>query len=118
MPSRQLVAGQLAKLFSAISHPVRIRIIEELRAGELSVNDLQKSLGIPQAAVSQQLAILRNAGLVSEHRKGRLVYNKLRQDRLAVWIMDGLRFVSPDPSEALGMLDAIEKAKSIWHFDS
>ena len=41
MPHRVLVAQRLAAMFSVLSHPMRVRIIVELRAGELCVNSLQ-----------------------------------------------------------------------------
>lgn len=114
MPHRNLVSTELAKLFGVLSHPIRVRIIEELHHKSLSVNELKDILSITHSAVSQQLAILRANHLVVETRQGRNVYYALREPQLAAWIADGLGFISPDRSAFESMLAAIEQTKSIW----
>jgi len=114
VPYRTVVSKELAKLHSVLSHPIRVRIIEELRGGELSVNALRDRLGITHAAVSQQLAVLRSSRLIVEQRQGRNVFYQLRNPELASWIMDGVKFISPDPSEVEQMLSAIQNAKGVW----
>ena len=69
-----MLQGYKAELFKAMGHPARIRILELLRDGERSVSDLQAELGIETSSVSQQLAILRNRGLVSGRREGTTVH--------------------------------------------
>jgi DNA-binding transcriptional ArsR family regulator len=60
-----------AEFFRALAHPVRIRLLEVLvAAGETSVQDLQRSLGIDQPIVSQQLARLRASGIVTGKKRG------------------------------------------------
>ena len=60
-----------AEFFRALSHPVRIRLLEALVAGgETSVQDLQRTLGIEQPIVSQQLARLRASGIVVGKKQG------------------------------------------------
>ena len=49
-----------AEFFKALAHPLRIRIMDALRAGEVGVVDLSTRLGVAQANLSQQLAILRS----------------------------------------------------------
>jgi DNA-binding transcriptional ArsR family regulator len=66
-----------AELFKALGHPVRIRILELLRAGELTVSDLQEPLGIEMSSVSQQLALLRARQLVTGRREGTSVYYRV-----------------------------------------
>jgi DNA-binding transcriptional ArsR family regulator len=114
MPYRRVVSAELAKLFGVLSHPMRIRIIEELRREDLSVNALKDILGITHAAVSQQLSVLRNAKLIVENRQGRNVIYHLRNPKLAAWLMEGLGFISPDPAEIEEMISAIETTKSLW----
>jgi len=54
-----------AEFFRALAHPVRIRLLEVLvTSGPTSVQDLQRTLGIDQPIVSQQLARLRTSGIV------------------------------------------------------
>jgi DNA-binding transcriptional ArsR family regulator len=114
MPYRAMVSTELAKLFGVLSHRMRIRIIEELRHEDLAVNSLKEILGSTHAAVSQQLAVLRNSRLVVERREGRNVFYHLRNPELAAWLMDGVKFISPDPDEVKSMMSAIQKTKTAW----
>lgn len=114
MPYRVVVSNELSKLFNVLSHPLRVRIIEELKAQELTVGSLKDILEISSAATSQQLSILRSHGLVIENRQGRNVFYHLRKPEIADWIMDGLKFVAPDQSEVQSMVTAIESARNAW----
>ena len=66
-----------ADLLRALSHPVRLRMIELLGNGELCVKSLEEILGISQSSVSQHLTRLRYAGLIESERKGHLVCYRL-----------------------------------------
>ena len=59
-----------AQFFRALANPVRIRILEALLHGGQTVQALQEALGLSQPIVSQQLAILRNRGIVAAHKDG------------------------------------------------
>ena len=62
-------AERAAGILKALGHPVRLRLVAELCCqGERSVGDLCRDLEVPQAAVSQQLGILRLHGLVKVRR--------------------------------------------------
>jgi DNA-binding transcriptional ArsR family regulator len=63
-------AAVCADTLKALGHPARLRIVKELCGGERTVGGISRSLGIPQAIASQQLRILRMAGLVSATRAG------------------------------------------------
>ncbi len=114
MPYRAVVSAELAKLFGVLSHPIRIRIIEELFREDLSVGTLKEILGISHAAVSQQLAVLRSHHLVVENRQGRNVFYHLRNPELAKWIMVGLGFILPDSFEVEQMRSAIKNVQTVW----
>jgi DNA-binding transcriptional ArsR family regulator len=58
-------------VFQAIASPTRRALLDALSCGESNVSDLVSTLNITQSAVSQQLAILKSAGLVSERSEGR-----------------------------------------------
>jgi DNA-binding transcriptional ArsR family regulator len=58
-------------VFQAIASPTRRALLDALSGGESNVSDLVSTLNITQSAVSQQLAILKSAGLVSERSEGR-----------------------------------------------
>jgi DNA-binding transcriptional ArsR family regulator len=72
-----------AELFRALSHPVRLRILDILARQEACVCHLTAVVGKRQPYVSQQLATLREAGLVADRREGTLIYYRLADDRLA-----------------------------------
>jgi DNA-binding transcriptional ArsR family regulator len=64
-------------VFRALADPSRRAIFERLTRGEAAVKHLTARFDISQPAVSQHLATLRSAGLVSERREGRLVYYRV-----------------------------------------
>lgn len=66
-----------AELCKTFADPKRLIILNELRGGEKSVGDLALVLGVNQAIVSRQLAILRDKGVVSPRRDGTNVYYSL-----------------------------------------
>lgn len=59
-----------AEFFKALGHPMRIRILELLRPGPLSVGQLQAAIGAPGSSISQQLAVLRSRNIVTTERRG------------------------------------------------
>ncbi|MEW6740586.1 MAG: metalloregulator ArsR/SmtB family transcription factor [Nitrospirota bacterium] len=71
-----------AESFKVISVESRVKIIELLKAGPLSVNTMAEALGISQSAVSQHLRVLKQAGLVADERKGYHIYYSLNKDKL------------------------------------
>lgn len=70
----QPLANFKAEFFKALAHPIRIRILDCLRDGEKSVNELSEVLRIEPANVSQQLAILRVRNIVIGRKSGSNVY--------------------------------------------
>ena len=66
-----------AKLFKALMHPARLAILDVLRTGEACVCHLEAALGYRQAYLSQQLMVLREAGLVDDQRDGWNVYYRV-----------------------------------------
>jgi len=65
------------KVFHALADPSRRAIFESLTRGETAVKDLTARFDISQPAVSQHLATLREAGLVSGRRDGRRVFYRV-----------------------------------------
>lgn len=59
-----------AEILKAIAHPTRLAVLEILRDGEQCVCHMEAILGIRQASLSQQLMIMREAGLVDVRRDG------------------------------------------------
>jgi DNA-binding transcriptional ArsR family regulator len=60
-----------ADVFQAMAHPARRRIVELLEGGEMPVSRLAPALRASAPALSQQLTVLKKAGLVTERREGR-----------------------------------------------
>lgn len=81
-----MASGELqvfkAQFFKALAHPVRIRLLEVLRDGEHSVQELQAALGLDQSTVSQQLAILRARNVVTGRKEGTTVRYSVRDARV------------------------------------
>ena len=71
-----------AEFFKALAHPIRIRILEIVRDGEHSVQELQVALGVDQATVSQHLAVLRGKDVVVARKEGTTVRYLLRDPRV------------------------------------
>lgn len=71
-----------AESFKVFSVETRIKIIELLKAGTLSVNAITDALGISQSAVSQHLRVLKQSGLVADERKGNHIFYSLNKDSL------------------------------------
>jgi DNA-binding transcriptional ArsR family regulator len=72
-----------AELFKALGHPARVRALEVLAEGERTVGELQRLVGIESSHVSQQLGVLRRAGLVTTRREGSSVVYALKDPLVA-----------------------------------
>jgi DNA-binding transcriptional ArsR family regulator len=86
--------AEAAEMIRVLGHPVRLRLVEALERGERCVAELQQILDAPQAVVSQQLAKMRAAGIVTCRRDGanvRYVVADLRVLR----VLDCLRHHKP-----------------------
>jgi DNA-binding transcriptional ArsR family regulator len=82
-------------VFDAIAHPARRQILDLLREGEQPVNRLAAPFAMSRPAVSQHLRLLREAGLVSEHRVGRERRYRLQAEQLQAveeWVRGYERF--------------------------
>ncbi len=73
MPANDPLTSDAARIARAISHPVRLQILNELRGDGAYVMHLTSVLGRPQANISQHLMVLREAGLVRAIREGMTV---------------------------------------------
>ncbi|WP_370654917.1 ArsR/SmtB family transcription factor [Prescottella sp. R16] len=72
-----------ADFFKTLGHPARIRVLELLSEREHTVSELLPEVGIEPANLSQQLSILRRAGLVTARREGLSVSYALTSPRVA-----------------------------------
>jgi len=74
---------EAARLFHILSHPARLQILDILRGGEECVCHIQSLLDKRQAYVSQQLMVLRDAGLVADRKDGLNVFYRLADPAVA-----------------------------------
>ncbi len=68
------IRAQIAK---ALAHPSRLLILDALQEHELCVCELTKLVGSDQSTVSKHLALLKNAGLIEDHKQGNNIYYRL-----------------------------------------
>lgn len=67
-----------ARVFKALGHPARLLIAEELARGERCVCELRELVGYEMPTVSRHLAVLREAGVVEDEKRGQQVFYRLR----------------------------------------
>ena len=72
----------LARTTKALAHPTRLAILSLLREGEVCVCDLEPALDLRQANISQHLAILRRANLVTSRRDGLRILYRVTDSRV------------------------------------
>lgn len=96
-----------AELFKALAHPARIRALEVLATGEHSVGELQPLVGIEASHLSQQLAVLRRAGLVTARREGSTVTYAIRDPQLVELLAVARGLLINSLAEAAEVLDGL-----------
>jgi ArsR family transcriptional regulator len=67
-----------ARIMKALAHPSRLFIVDELSRGERCVCELTEMIGADVSTVSKHLALLKNAGIVLDDRRGAQVFYRLR----------------------------------------
>ncbi len=83
-PLAEADAEDLAKVFAALSDPVRLRLLSLVaQAGEICSCDLQDPLGKAQPTISHHTKVLAEAGLLSGEKRGRWVWWRIMPDRMA-----------------------------------
>lgn len=87
----------LANQFRALAHPVRLQILDLLRGGEICVCQIEAALDKRQPYISQQLTVLREAGLVEARKDGLQVFYRLANPALQTLLAAAL---GPNPATA------------------
>jgi DNA-binding transcriptional ArsR family regulator len=70
-------AAQACRLMKVLSNPDRLLLLCQLAQGEQRVGELEDRVGVVQPTLSQQLAVLRDEGLVSTRRDGKAIYYRI-----------------------------------------
>lgn len=101
-------AKSVATTLQALATPSRLLILARLREEPATVGDLAEAVGMQRSAVSHQLRLLRNLGLVNDERQGRSIVYSLYDDHVAqlldeaIYHVEHLRLAAPDPAEGAG----------------
>jgi DNA-binding transcriptional ArsR family regulator len=93
-PLSPAVAEAVADAMSALSTPSRVRILGQLRQRPHTVSELMAAIGMEQSAVSHQLRILREHGLVIAERRGRERIYALHDEHVASLLDEAIGHVS------------------------
>jgi DNA-binding transcriptional ArsR family regulator len=81
-PTADVDRQRTALIGRALADPKRLCVLETLAAGEASVSELSTRVGCQVPNMSQHLAVLRSAGLVTTRREGSTVYYRLADPRV------------------------------------
>ena len=93
MPIHDEVLFDIAECFKVFGEPSRIRILYALMAKEMSVGGIVEALGMSQPAVSHQLRILRQNGLVKNRKDGKAVIYTLDDAHVEALLRQGLEHI-------------------------
>ncbi len=97
-----------AEFFKALAHPLRIRILELLRSGPLSVTQIQETTGAPGSSVSQQLAVLRGRNILETERRGTTIIYSVADAELFELLDVARRVFNAHLSDTIDMLRLVE----------
>jgi DNA-binding transcriptional ArsR family regulator len=100
-----------AQFFRALAHPIRIRILEILEHGGRTVQELQEALSVDQPIVSQQLAVLRNQGIVAAQKKGLSVRYSLRDPLVTDLLAIARRIFNNHLASRRGLLRELKRER-------
>lgn len=96
-----------AEFFKTLGHPARIRVLELLSEREMAVSELLPELALEASNLSQQLAVLRRAGLVTARREGSQVYYTLTSPQVAELLTVARVILTSVLSEQVELLDGL-----------
>ena len=93
-----------AEFFRTLGHPVRVRILELLRDGELTVGELQHQLELDSSGTSQHLGALRKQGVLESRRDGTSVHYRVKDPRTFQLLEVARQILSAHLEEATALL--------------
>lgn len=89
-----IAEDDLVETLKALAHPLRWKILASLAAAERNVGDIEQATRIGQPALSQQLGVLRKAGIVTTRKDAKLVFYSLDRSQLAQ-VTEALALLAP-----------------------
>jgi DNA-binding transcriptional ArsR family regulator len=102
------IAEAKAELFKAMGHPARVRVLEVLAVRESTIGELAAETGLELSHLSQQVAVLRRAGLVDSRRVKNSVVCSLRDSRTSQLLIVARQLLSDNLRGAQHLLDALD----------
>lgn len=99
-----------ADLFRALAHPVRIRVLELLSHRPMQVRELLAEIPIEPSSLSQQLAVLRRAGVVTSSRTGSAVVYAVNTPAVSELLAAGRKIMAHVWSDAQGLLHELRES--------
>ena len=90
------MADTASDIFAALAHPTRRQILQDLKDGELAAGQIAARFNATGPTISRHLAVLRQAGLVTERRDANRILYSLVSERLALSVGDFLSTVCPE----------------------
>ena len=100
-----------AELFKALANPARIRALEVLVEGERTVGEMQPLVGIESSHLSQQLAVLRRAGVVATRKEGTSVVYSISDPAVVQLLAVARRFLISSLSQKEGLLASLRSGR-------
>lgn len=91
--------ARIAEFFRVFGDPTRIRILQVLFESEMCVCDIAYLLNMSQSAISHQLRVLKQAGIVKYRKEGRVVYYSLDDDHIESIFDQGYQHILEQKSE-------------------
>ena len=77
-PATKALFEARARVIKAMAHPTRLFLVDELGRGERTVGELHSLVGTDMSTVSRHLAVLRDAGIIQDDKRGNQVFYSLR----------------------------------------
>lgn len=111
LPSDPEGVAVLTRFFRALGDPTRLRLLEFLLAGEHSVGDCVRHVGLAQSRVSSHLACLADCGYVRVRREGRFSYYRVTDPRV-IEVVSLARALAADNAAALAACVRIDSAST------
>jgi ArsR family transcriptional regulator len=104
------IADAKADLFKALAHPARVRVLELLADRELTVGELAEATGLELSHLSQQVTVLRRAGIVDSRRVRNNVICTLRDPQAAELLGVARRLLTRNLRHDQALLAALDGA--------
>lgn len=97
-----------AEFFRTLGHPARIRVLEVLQGGEHAVSELLPEVGIEASHLSQQLGVMRRAGIIQSRKVGSNVYYWVGDPKLFELLEVAKAIITTSLAESQVLLEQME----------